>query len=157
MANDSLSDPDEPGDDSFLRRHEGPIDFFRSYRGQRESDLEGLLSEVESDQVMDEIVEKASQLIREYQVTAKHVGAALDEEILLKVLEALQRESQGDPEPAVEFFDEEPTERFLAESLFQEILELPQERASASGKENILLSRESWRVCLDHLADLLED
>ncbi len=157
MDEDPYSDSLRFGDDSFLFRREGHIDFFRVYRCRSHLDGEKLVSVLEPHETMQEVLEQASCLIREYHGTAKRVGAVMDEALVLKVVEALRRESQGDTQPLAEISDEELTEQFLAESLYREILELPLESV-CSIREGLrpLLTPENWRVCLDLLAEFIE-
>ena len=97
-------------------------------------------------------------LINEYRGTARRVGANLDDDLVLKVVNAALRESAGVPLPLREICSEQPTERFLAESLFNEILEVPVSGVPlVRGSKPDLISLDEWRYCLKEVAESLTE
>lgn len=157
MNSNSPTDPEQSGDDFSLSHREGPIDFFRNYRPRNSPEIDELLSEVEADEVMHEVIGRVTRLIREYEVTAARVGVELDEALVQKVLDALKRETSGEPQPLLELPNENPTKQFLTQSLYEEILELPMHSDCPSARnQQTRMTTDAWLACLDHLAGSFE-
>lgn len=158
MDEEPSSDPLRPRDGFFPARKERTVDFFRAYRCRMNTpEPRELISELQDDEELELLINRATRLIREYRITAKRVGVELDHALVGKVLEGLQRESLGDLQPTMEFYDVAPTERFLAESLYSEILELPLSGTVASTPwHRPRLTSERWRYCLEQLAESIE-
>lgn len=128
-----------PGKNRLQLPSEGFIDFFQAIRQRT---------------VVLPLAGRIMQLIEEYSGTAKRVDSELDELILLKVINALMRESLEEPSPLQEISNEEPTRKFLAESLYNDI----REERDFQRERSSLFSPEEWRASLEHVADsFLED
>lgn len=123
-----------PEDDLMQLRDESHLDFFQSIRHRT---------------IILPLAGRIRQLIEEYQGTAKRVGADFGELVLLKLVDSLMRESLEEPSPLQGFSNEDPIDRFLAESLYHEILE---ERALQMDR-SALFSPEDWRASLENVAD----
>ena len=92
------------------------------------------------------VIKKVGRLIREHLETAERVNANIDQATLLSIVDRLKREALGNEPPLGESTDMTATERFLAESLYDEILEIPESRAP-------LLAPAEWEACLEILAE----
>lgn len=134
MNNEPHSSRPTPDHNHLQLASDGYIDFFQTIRQRT---------------IVLPLAGRIMQLIEDYSGTARRVDSDLDELILLKVINALMRESLEGPSPLQEISNEEPTRKFLAESLYNEILEeriLQKERSA-------LFSAEDWRASLEHVAD----
>lgn len=137
----------------FLRQG-GSIDFFRAYRKRTPALTNASLpADAERRRVILQVFGKLERLVDEYTVTARRVDTPLDVGILRRVVDALQRESLGDPAPLDGLQASNATEQFLAESLYGELLEVPVLIPQLeSGEGCNFLSSGDWRCCLDLLA-----
>ncbi|NRB75879.1 MAG: hypothetical protein HRU46_16085 [Verrucomicrobiales bacterium] len=158
---------DEPFYDSshrdgipFGSRRKSYIDFFRAYRSRSTAEAEELSSGIENDRVLEDLVEQINGLIIEYRTTAVRVGVVLGESLILEVLGALRRESRKH-QPLFEISNVSATERFLAESLFNDIRENQlKSLRSHDGKQVGQVGQvapDHWQECFEYISRCIEE
>ena len=107
---------------------------FDPFRAERESITQraGTLHLNQKSKRIQTVIRQISSLVREYTETAERVGSSLDQALLLKIFEGLQREPLGNQRPLDEISDITATQRFLVESLYNEILEVCASQGNAN-------------------------
>ena len=102
--------------------------------------------------MLEEILEQIKGLIIEYRTTAVQVGVELGESLILEVLSALRHKSRKHQL----FFDisnVSATERFLAESLFNDIRESQlKSLRSHDDKEVGRVAPDHWQECSEYIS-----
>ena len=153
MDDDLPTDWGYPSDGFFVRRSDWRFDLARA---QRERNHPKNASPVLHEDRIEAVVRQVERLIGEYTGTAERVGARIDQAILWEIVEALKRASLGSQRPFVGLPDLTATERFLARSLYGEILEAS-ELAPAAEEDATQLAPEEWWVCLEMVSDSISE
>ncbi|NCF87894.1 MAG: hypothetical protein GWQ08_20615 [Verrucomicrobiaceae bacterium] len=117
----------------YIRPSKWRFDLVRAKR-ERINQKGGTLDLPEKSKRIQTVIRQIGQLISEYTETAERVGAGLDQALLLKIFEEFQREPLGNQRPLVEISDITATQRFLAEALYSEILQV----CASQGNANLL-------------------
>lgn len=133
------------------------IDFFRAYSSRGTAEAEELSSGIESDRLLKKLIEQTNGLIIEYRATAVRVGVVLGVSLVLEVISALRRESWKH-QPSFEISNVSATERFLAESLFNDIRESQlKSLRSHDGKEVGRVAPHHWEECFEYISRSIEE
>ncbi len=152
MNNEPFYDPSQREGLPFGSCREGYITSFRAYSSRSAAEAEEFSSGIENDRVLEEILEQIKGLIIEYRTTAVQVGVELGESLILEVLSALRHESRKHQL----FFDipnVSATERFLAESLFNDIRESQlKSLRSHDDKEVGRVAPGHWQECSEYIS-----
>ena len=138
----------------YCRPHVWRFDFLRAHRRRSGSPTDLLDLDEKSHSRIESLISQVGDLIQEYSRTANRVGADIDQVLLLTVFESLKREPLNIQHPRMVAAGAEAKERFLAESMHDELLELKSVSPGASdGAAPEQLTPNEWRTCLGVLAD----
>ncbi len=153
MDDRSLPDSSYSQDGFHIRPSKWRFDLVRAQRERIDQTTGPLDLHENSKRMIQTVAGQVGRLIQEYMETAERIGAKIDQRLLSKIVEGLKREPLGNQNPLVEISDVTATERFLAESLYSEILEVSRVTGGTSGDDAPLLAPEEWQACLEILAD----
>lgn len=157
MHDESFYDPSQREGVSFGYPRKGYIDLFRVYSSRSAVEPEAFSSRVENARVLEELVEQINGLIIEHRATAVRVGVVLGVSLVLEVISALRRESWKH-QPSFEISNVSATERFLAESLFNDIRESQlKSLRSHDGKEVGRVAPHHWEECFEYISRSIEE
>lgn len=157
MDDHSLPNSDSSQDGFSIRPSEWRFDLVRAQR-ERTIQTAGTLDSLEKSMGKVKVmITQVSRLIREYVRTGERVGANIDQATLLRIVDKLKREARGDRHWLGEIAEVTAKERFLAESLYSEILEMSGSRVTrrVSREDVSLMGPEEWEDCLEILADAI--
>ena len=150
-------DPSQREGVLFDSSRKGYNGFLRAYNSRSAAEAEELSSGIENDHVLEELVEQINGLIIEYRTMAVRVGVVLGESLILEMLSALRREFWKH-QPFFEISNVSATERFVAESLFNDIRESQlKSLRSHDGKEVGRVAPDHWQKCFEYISRSMEE
>ena len=156
MNDEPFYDPSQREGVLFGSRRKGHIGFLRAYTSRSAAEAEEFSCGIENDRVLEGLVEQINGLIIEYRTTAVRVGVVLGESLILEVFSALRRESWKH-QPSFEISNASATERFLAESLFNDIRESQLKSLRSHGdKEVERVAPHHWQECFEYISCSIE-
>ena len=156
VNNEPFYDPSQREGVLFGSRRKDYIGLLRAYSSRCAAEAEELSCGIENDRVVEEFVEQINGLIIEHRTTAVRVGVVLGEGLILEVLSLLRRESWKH-QLFFEISNVSATERFLAESLFNDIGESQlKSLRSHDGKEVGRVAPDHWQKCFEYISRSIE-
>ncbi len=106
------------------------------------------------------ITKRLLAIIADHHSSADHIGVALDQQMLLKVVAALEAEARNeDPRPLLQ--DDDPVSAYLMGALYEELLEEPSNILFTTQVNPDTIRYEAmevkfWQECLAELRQQLE-
>lgn len=152
MNDQSLPNSSSSQNGFHIRSLEWHFDLARAQRDRIKKQTETLDLHEYRKRRIHKVTQQIGQLIQEYRETARRVGTKMNQGLLSTVVETLKKAPSEDQDPLGDMPGVSAVEKFLAESLYREILEV----SRTPRKDTPLLAAGEWQDCLEILSHFIE-